>query len=763
MKLFTLLIVLIAATVVSGEIVYRSPDPVEDVVLVESTDNSKLIEFNLSALESVEIELEGFGLGTMFRIPSNGGFLAMVGSPDMPVIRRMVLIPSSGNIELEIVSEESQYLGHYNVVPYQQPSTYSGGPSPYRIDNSVYSTSEAFPANSVELESINILRDVRVAWIRYNPVTVNPVTGDVYIVTSVVVNVKGIGGSGENELARCPGGFTRSFLRLYDEVIGFEPVMDTDVVDGSYVFIGTEESIAEAQDLISWKRQKGFNVEVGLLSVIGTSVSAIDSYLEIAFNTWPNPPEYVMLVGGDDVVPTPQYTGPPPYNIIHAADNQYAVVGSGVLPSMNIGRICGNNDTEDLAYISWKIHQNEMNPYQPGANWFMKGFSMGCTSPFCAAEESLMLHQLFQAHGIDSDFYCDALGGIPPSLSHVVDDLNEGRQVINYIGHGGPTSWVTTGFSNSHIAALTNGRMMPWVFTIGCQNGEFDHYYCFCEAFLSEGTIADPKGALAIMGSSTNTWIGTGDTLQVNTFRGYFTEEIHHLGAAHTWGKYKCDEYYGDQYSDDLIMMTTLFGCPETDIYNDTAPLPVMTNTHGLIQPGTFQVTVTDDSKAPVEGALVGAYYSDTDELLDSDYTNSSGIVNLTIPTIPGGNAVTITSTAHNMYPDVTMADQEVGIGEGYGGIVPSFFLNRPAPNPITSSASIEFGIPMAYEAELTIYDLSGRIITSLETGELEAGTHSLTWNGTTESGNAVPNGIYFMKLTAPSAGTITRSFLVVR
>ncbi len=755
MKFFILLTVFFAASFVSGEVVYRSTDAVEDVLLLESTNNSKLIEFNLSALESVETELASFGPGTMFRIPADGGFLAIIGSPDLPAIRRMVLIPSYGDIELEIVSEETQYLGQYNVVPYQNPPTYTGGPFPYRIDNSVYNASAAFPSSSVELESINILRDVRVAWIRYNPVTVNPVTGDVSITTSVVVNVKGIGGSGENELTRSTAGYTRSFLKLYEEVIGLEPVMDTDVIDGSYVFIGTTESIALAQDLISWKRQKGYNVEVGLLSVIGTSVSAIDAYLEDAFNTWPNPPEYIMLVGEETVVPTPDYGG-------HAADNVYAVVGSGALPSMNIGRICGN-DTEDLAYISWKIHQNEMNPYQPsGENWFMKGFSMGCTSPFCAAEESLMLNILFQAHGIDSDFYCDALGGIPPSLSAIIADINEGRQVINYIGHGSPTQWITSGFGNSNIAALTNGRRMPWVFTIGCQNGEFDNYYCICEAFLSEGTIADPKGAITVMGSSTNTPIGPGDTLQIHTFRGYFTEEIHHLGAAHTWGKEKCYQYFGSG-GNNMIMMTHLFGCPETDIYNDSAPLPVMTNTHGLIQPGTFQVTVTDDSKAPVEGALVGAYYSDTDELLDSDYTNSSGIVNLTIPTIPGPNAVTITSTAHNMYPDVTMAVQAVGVGEGPTGAAPSLFLNRPVPNPVTSMASIEFGVPAAGAAELNIYDLSGRMVTSLGTDDLEAGTHSLSWNATAESGNPVPNGIYFMKLTVPSAGTVTRSFLVLR
>ncbi len=758
MKFLTLLVLIFTAAYVSGEIVYRSPDPKDDIVLIGSTDNTKLIEFNLSALESVNMEMESFGRGTAFRIPSNGGYLAIVGSPDLPVIRRMVLIPPTGNIELEIVSEETQPLGNFNVVPYQQPPTYSGEPSPYRIDNSVYGTSRDFPSSPVQLESINILRDIRIAWIRFNPVRVNPVTGEVSIVTSVVVNVVDTGGSGENELVRAPGGYTRSFLKLYEQAIGFEPVNESDIIDGSYLFIGTTESIGQAQNLISWKKQKGYNVKIGLLSDIGTSVSAIDAWIENAFNTWPNPPEYIMLVGEDTVVPTPQYTG----SETHAADNKYAVVGSGVLPSMHIGRICGN-DTADLAYISWKIQQHEMNPYQPtGENWFMKGFSLACTD-FEAPQEALRIHHLFQANAIQSDFYCDALGGTSPNHAQIIADINQGRQVISYIGHGDHTQWITSSFSISDIAALTNGRRMPWVYTIGCQNGEFDTYYCFCEAFLSEGSIADPKGAITIMGSSTYTPVGPGDTLQIHTFRGYFTEGLHHLGAAHTWGKQKCAQYFGTG-GDDMIMMAHLFGDPETDIYNDTAPLPILTNTHlPNITPGTFQVTVTDNSKAPVEGALVAAYYADTDTLLDSGHTNASGIVNLNIPSIPGSNQVTITSTAHNKYPGITFATPAVGIGEASSGVVPSFFLKMPTPNPVTSTASIEFGIPSAGSTELTVYDLSGRLVTALQTGKIEAGTHSISWNATNGSGEAVPNGVYFMKLTAPSAETLTRMFLVLR
>ena len=758
MKYNMILLVLFVISCVWGEIVFSTEGSLEEVVLIESTDNSKLIEFNLSMLEAIEVYLEEYGHGTVFRMPANGGLLAEIGSPDLPAIRRMVLIPSTGDVELEIVSSESQYLGCYNVAPYQEPPTYSGGPAPYTINSRIYSASRSFPSSPAVIESVNILRDIRIAWIRFNPVTVNPVTGDVSIITSMRVRVEGIGGTGENELVREAYGYTRSFLRFYREVIGMGSLMDMDVVDGSYVFIGTEESVGLAQEIISWKRQKGYNVEIGLLPEIGSTVSEIDAWLENAFLTWPNPPEYVMLLGDTLVVPTPMYE-------CHAADNEYAVIGTGTaLPSMNIGRICGN-DIEDISYISWKIMLHEADPYQPaGENWFMRGFSMACNSSQApqAPEEAQRMQQLFVSHGIDTDLYCDSLGE-PPDLLQVISDINEGRSVICYIGHGSPYEWETTGFNIFDIAGLANGRRQPWVYTIGCMNGMFNYFYCFCEAFLSEGTIADPRGAITIMGSTTDTPFGPGDTLLLHTFRGYFTEELHHLGTAHTWGKFKCYEYFGSS-GDNMIMMAALFGCPETDIYVDNSPIPVLSNSHAsTIGTGTFQVTVTDNREVPVEGALVAAYYADTDELLDSDYTSAFGTALLYINSIPGPLMITITSTAHNRYPAITYASPEVGVGDSPMVALTGFYLDIPEPNPLVSLSSIGFGIPSSGEVELTVYDLYGRIVTSLGPVELLEGSHTFTWDGTSADAQQVPNGVYFIKLDCSSSGSISRLILVAR
>ncbi len=81
---------------------------------------------------------------------------------------------------------------------------------------------------------------------------------------------------------------TRSFIPLYEEVLGFN---HTDaIIDGSYLVIGPEEAVDIAADLIQWKREKGYDVQVATIEDIGSSSSAVDSYIENAFNTWDNPP-----------------------------------------------------------------------------------------------------------------------------------------------------------------------------------------------------------------------------------------------------------------------------------------------------------------------------------------------------------------------------------------------------------------------------------------------------------------------------------------
>ena len=83
-------------------------------------------------------------------------------------------------------------------------------------------------------------------------------------------------------------------------------------------------------------------------------------------------------------------------------------------------------------------------------------------------------------------------------------------------------------------------------------------------------------------------------------------------------------------------------------------------------------------------------------------------------------------------------------------------------PNPVTSTASIGFSTQAAGVVDLAVFDITGRRVTTIQSGNIEAGLHSIVWNGTGTHGGPVPDGLYFVTLTTP-AGTRTQSFVMLR
>jgi hypothetical protein len=68
-------------------------------------------------------------------------------------------------------------------------------------------------------------------------------------------------------------------------------------------------------------------------------------------------------------------------------------------------------------------------------------------------------------------------------------------------------------------------------------------------------------------------------------------------------------------------------------------------------------------------------------------------------------------------------------------------------PNPTSGSASVTLALPRAGAARVAAYDVNGRRVRTLWDGALEAGVRTLAWDGTTDRGDRVPGGIYFVRL----------------
>jgi len=74
--------------------------------------------------------------------------------------------------------------------------------------------------------------------------------------------------------------------------------------------------------------------------------------------------------------------------------------------------------------------------------------------------------------------------------------------------------------------------------------------------------------------------------------------------------------------------------------------------------------------------------------------------------------------------------------------------LDQNYPNPFNPSTALSFGLPQKSRVSIEIFDLLGRKITILMDKELEAGSHSIVWEGKDSNGNPVSSGIYFYRLT---------------
>jgi alpha-amylase len=105
----------------------------------------------------------------------------------------------------------------------------------------------------------------------------------------------------------------------------------------------------------------------------------------------------------------------------------------------------------------------------------------------------------------------------------------------------------------------------------------------------------------------------------------------------------------------------------------------------------------------------------------------------------------------------------------GKSGIPQSWSLAQNFPNPFNPSTAIRFGLPVAANIRLSVFDLLGREVALLFNGKEDAGYHTVAWNGVDQSGYPVPSGVYLCRVTAiPADGnapawTAVRKMILVR
>ncbi|MFH1843496.1 MAG: FlgD immunoglobulin-like domain containing protein [bacterium] len=87
--------------------------------------------------------------------------------------------------------------------------------------------------------------------------------------------------------------------------------------------------------------------------------------------------------------------------------------------------------------------------------------------------------------------------------------------------------------------------------------------------------------------------------------------------------------------------------------------------------------------------------------------------------------------------------------------------LHGAAPNPFNPSTSITFSLDQPRQVQLTVHDLTGRLVAILAQERFATGRHEVVWNGLDRAGRAVASGEYFCRLSTENTSQVRKMLLL--
>jgi hypothetical protein len=83
-------------------------------------------------------------------------------------------------------------------------------------------------------------------------------------------------------------------------------------------------------------------------------------------------------------------------------------------------------------------------------------------------------------------------------------------------------------------------------------------------------------------------------------------------------------------------------------------------------------------------------------------------------------------------------------------------------PNPFNSATEIKFTANISGKVIAGIYNVKGQLVKTLVDADLNAGSHSLAWDGTDDSGKILPSGVYTLRMQN-ELQTTTHKMMIIK
>ncbi len=434
------------------------------------------------------------------------------GAPALPHINRSIIIPDDAQMVVQVLSTSyEEKLA--KIVPSKGylPRTINPDHVPYEFGEA-YEIDAFYPGPVATLSEPYILRDHRGIVVQIKPFQYNPKTGVLRVYKEIMLKVVAKGPGEKNVFRR--GDRVRARVRAFEDIYSsqflnyksyeektytesayYDPIDE----EGDMLIIAHDQWIDDLDAFVSHKFSMNIPATVVGVSTIGNDATSIKDYIQDVYDT--SDLAFVLLVGDADEVATPITSG-------GASDPCYAkLAGDDHYPEIIVGRFSAQTAAELETQIQRTIDY-EMMPANE-MDWFWRGVGIASNQGAGQGDEGQAdnVHigeirtWLLGAGYTHVDEIYDPSG----TDTMVTEAVNDGRGIINYCGHGSPSSWGSTGFNIYDVDALTNDSMLPFIISVACNNGEFNNYNkCFAEAWLraTNNSNGEPTGAIGMYASS---------------------------------------------------------------------------------------------------------------------------------------------------------------------------------------------------------------------------------------------------------------------
>ena len=629
-----------------------------EVKLVSSSERQIVIDFSLGGFYLNKVNTPN-GVQQVVSVPKMASMLEAA-APDLPQFPVPTIIGDLAEMEVNVT--KSDFTDYQNVVIAPSKGNFSRQIDPETVPytyGEMYSQDAFYPAAQAYLETPYILRDFRGQNIMVRPFAYNPVTKTLRVFHNMTIEMRKVSDNGVNQKVsrkaiqkiapEMEEAYNHRFINYTESTSKYNFIQDR----GEMLVICPDQYMESMQPFVEWKNQSGRPTTIVSLSEVGgNNDNQIKNYIQSIYTSPEHNLEFILLVGDyADLTPHSMSGG--------RSDNWFGQLeGNDYYLEAFTGRFSVQSITDLETHIEKVLYYERDMP--EGLTWLNQGIGIA------ANEGAGNGHNGGEADYVHMNYIRDTLMhytyenvtqqysgvGSGTSASAISADINAGKSICNYCNHGSQTSWAVGSYSNSDVNALVNDDKWPFIWSVACNNGEFNGT-CFGEAWLraKNNSTGRPTGAVGGMFS----WISqpwqppmTGQDEMVDILTGWKNSDkyCHTFGGASLNGSmYMLDMHPEDNGNTHNTWI--LFGDPSLMVRTDNPVSMNVTCAPSVLMLGMSELEISAENTAYGIATLM------MDGEVIASGTIFDGTCNLSFPPMSNVGNATLTVMGYNKVTEV--------------------------------------------------------------------------------------------------------------